>query len=107
MAASAVAKQPPKEVSKAENSAVIEEKEQSAKASASAGLNMNVFGAIAGAFSSKNTKKTEEDGSALEEEEKSASVRGAGAGSIDAQGAAHAEQSGRQMRAAIQEKNAA
>ena len=41
-----------------------------------AGLNLNVFGALAGAFSSKNSKKTEEDGSTLEEKEENASVSG-------------------------------
>lgn len=106
--ATAVGKQQPKDVSKADNSAVIEDEEQSAKASASAGLNLNVFGALAGAFSGKNSKKAEEDGSTLEEHEQDASVSaGAGAGNLNARGAANAEQSGRQMRAAIQEKSAA
>lgn len=41
-----------------------------------AGLNLNVFGALAGAFSGKNSKKTEEDGSTLEENEQNASVSG-------------------------------
>lgn len=41
-----------------------------------AGLNLNIFGAIAGAFSGKSNKKTEADGSSVEEREERAAVQG-------------------------------
>ena len=41
-----------------------------------AGLNLNIFGALAGALSSKSSKETAEDGSTLETEEKRAGVKG-------------------------------
>ncbi|CAK4032340.1 hypothetical protein DOTSEDRAFT_121804 [Lecanosticta acicola] len=102
----AVAKQQPKEISRPDAAGgVVEQKEASAKASANAGLNLNVFGALSGAFSSKSSKKTEQDGSSVEDREENASVSGAGVGNANANAAASAEQRGREMRAAIQEQN--
>lgn len=91
-----------------------------------AGLNLNVFGALSGAFSSKSKKETAEDGSSTEERQEQLSGSGmheqlpghlareygllmdgagAGAGNLNANAAASAEQKARQMRAAIEEKN--
>lgn len=84
--------------------------------SAKAGLNLNVFGALAGAFSSKSSKETAEDGSSLETEEKNARVKGkifrsrwwnapianpgvgAGAGNLNAAAAANAEKNNKSRR---------
>lgn len=41
-----------------------------------AGLNLNIFGALSGAFSSKSNKTTETDGSSVENREENASVSG-------------------------------
>ena len=53
-------------------------------------MNLNVFGALSGAFSGKSSKQTEEDGSSVESQEKSAHVKGAGAGNMRAAGTANA-----------------
>jgi cytochrome c oxidase assembly protein subunit 15 len=92
-------KQQPNEVARREDdSDVIEETETSSKASASvggirgslgalqealtrrlqAGLNLNVFGAIAGAFSSKSSKQTEDDGSTTETRQEKLAGKGIG-----------------------------
>jgi cytochrome c oxidase assembly protein subunit 15 len=98
MSSSAVTKQQPKEVARREDdSDVIEETETSSKASASvrdtlsskcarqsrtdvncpqAGLNLNIFGAIAGAFSSKSSKQIEDDGSSKEVREENLAAKG-------------------------------
>ncbi|EMC99438.1 hypothetical protein BAUCODRAFT_144865 [Baudoinia panamericana UAMH 10762] len=75
-----------------------EVQEHSAKADASAGLNLNIFGALSGAFGSKSEKETAADGSSVEQREERAKVKGAGAGDLDARGAASAEEKGREMR---------
>lgn len=41
-----------------------------------AGVNLNVFGALKGAFSSKSTKETAEDGSSVENKQQHAGVQG-------------------------------
>ncbi|KAK5166902.1 uncharacterized protein LTR77_007631 [Saxophila tyrrhenica] len=127
MTSSAVTKKPEQDVGSAGNQEVVESKEHQQSASASvrslhcsqpfqsfehsaysqqAGLNLNVFGALSGAFSSKSTKETEADGSSKEVRQEQVSGSGAGAGNLNANAAASAEDKGRQMRAAIQEKNA-
>ncbi|CZT17291.1 uncharacterized protein RCC_03125 [Ramularia collo-cygni] len=106
MSSTAVTKPQSKEVYQTpDGSGVIEEKEASSKASASAGLNLNVFGAVAGMLSSKSSKSTDEDGSIVETRENQAQAQGAAAGNLNARAAADAEQHGRQMRAAIEERN--
>ena len=45
-----------------------------------AGLNLNIFGAVAGAFSNKSSKKTEEDSSSVETKEDQAKIMGQGDG---------------------------
>ena len=42
-----------------------------------AGLNLNIFGAVAGAFSGKSKKETAADGSSVEQREEQAHVKGA------------------------------
>ena len=81
-------------------------------------MNLNVFGALAGAFSSNSSKETAEDGSSLETEEKHAGVKGrlsllvrfgerlllltafagAGAANVNAAAAANAEKSSKSRR---------
>lgn len=56
-----------------------------------AGLNLNVFGALSGAFSSKSSKTTEEDGSYTEEREQQSHAKGLGAGNMRANAAAKGE----------------
>ncbi|KAK1053668.1 hypothetical protein LTR74_016174 [Friedmanniomyces endolithicus] len=91
----------------------FEAKEHSASGSASAGINLNVFGALAGAFSGKSTKETAADGSSVEyrEDEGRVKVRslrcdaesslGAGKGNLEAVGAAQGEEKGREVRQAV------
>ncbi|GAB7363370.1 hypothetical protein MBLNU230_g3650t1 [Neophaeotheca triangularis] len=74
-----------------DGSEVVSHKEQSASAGGSAGINLNIFGAVAGAFSGKSSKETQEDGSEVKHSEKKAGVRGAGAGNMDAKAAAGAQ----------------
>ena len=69
-----------------------------------AGLNLNVFGALSGAFSSKSKKEMEPDGSSIETREETLAGSGAGAGNLNAAAAANAEQHAKQTRAAIQQK---
>ncbi|KAK8217508.1 hypothetical protein M8818_001266 [Zalaria obscura] len=84
--------------------AAYESKEASASANASAGLNLNIFGAISGAFSGKSKKQQQPDGSSVENREERSHVQGAGAGRLDAAGAANAEARSREERAKIMEK---
>lgn len=59
------------------------------------GLNLNIFGALSGAFSGKRktTKNTNADGSSIEvvDEEGQGHARGAGAANMNAYGAAQAQ----------------
>ncbi|KAK0875980.1 hypothetical protein LTR87_010230 [Friedmanniomyces endolithicus] len=90
----------------------LEAKEHSASGSASliahpyyqAGINLNVFGALAGAFSGKSTKETAADGSSVEYREDEGRVKGAGKGTLQAVGAAQGEEKGREVRQAVKEK---
>jgi hypothetical protein len=41
-----------------------------------AGLNLNIFGALSGAFSSKSRKDTQPDGSSVEHREEQAHLKG-------------------------------
>ena len=43
-------------------------------------MNLNIFGAVAGSFSNKSSKKTEDDGSSVERKEDQAKIMGKGAG---------------------------
>lgn len=70
-----------------------------------AGVNLNVVGALAGAFSGKSNKETKEDGSSDEHREGKTSVRGAGAANMGANGAASAQTEGREMRQTISAKD--
>ncbi|KAK0286926.1 hypothetical protein LTR35_004395 [Friedmanniomyces endolithicus] len=79
----------------------FEAKEHSASGSASAGINLNVFGALAGAFSGKSTKETAADGSSVEYREDEGRVKGAGKGNLEAVGAAQGEEKGREVRQAV------
>ena len=56
-----------------------------------AGLNLNVFGAVSGMFSSKSKKDTAADGSSVEHRDERAAVKGAGAGNMSAVGAAQGQ----------------
>lgn len=95
MSSSTVTKPPSKDVSRpVDDSVVVEEQESSSKASASvyfthtalsdavantlcqAGLNLNVFGAVAGMFSSKSSKSAGADGSTVETREDQSRVQG-------------------------------
>ncbi|KAK0362294.1 hypothetical protein LTR94_020033 [Friedmanniomyces endolithicus] len=69
-----------------------------------AGINLNVFGALAGAFSGKSTKETAADGSSVEYREDEGRVKGAGKGNLQAVGAAQGEEKGREVRQAVKEK---
>ncbi|KAK5124880.1 hypothetical protein LTR85_001070 [Meristemomyces frigidus] len=102
MSSAAVTKKPTDAMSQATQQGSLEAREQSAKANASAGLNLNLVGAVSGMFSSKSKKETEADGSSFEERSQQAGVKGAGAANVDARAAASAEQKGRQMR--VQDK---
>ncbi|KAK0337940.1 hypothetical protein LTR91_011780 [Friedmanniomyces endolithicus] len=82
----------------------LEAKEHSASGSASAGINLNVFGALAGAFSGKSTKETAADGSSVEYREDEGRVKGAGKGNLEAVGAAQGEEKGSEVRRAVKEK---
>ncbi|PSK54836.1 hypothetical protein B9Z65_3925 [Elsinoe australis] len=92
MSSSAVAKQQPqqkKQVQRHEpqdDGYEIESYEKETKASASAGLNLNIFGAISGVFSSKSRKDTAADGSSVEHREEQGRVKGAGHGNMQAAG---------------------
>jgi len=66
-----------------------------------AGLNLNVVGALSGAFSGKSDKKTEKDGSSVEHKEEQTHVKGAGAGNMNAHGAAATEAKNTEARQAI------
>ncbi|KAJ9631991.1 hypothetical protein H2203_000392 [Taxawa tesnikishii (nom. ined.)] len=102
MSSSAVTQKPQGQVAP-QRQAQMEEKEASASANASAGLNLNIFGALSGAFSGKSKKQTQPDGSSTEHRDETAHVRGVGMGGAQAQGAASAEEKGRQMRQQILE----
>ncbi|TKA42502.1 hypothetical protein B0A54_06952 [Friedmanniomyces endolithicus] len=89
----------------------LEAKEHSASGSASvrnsdtdgdapAGINLNVFGALAGAFSGKSTKETAADGGSVEYREDEGRVKG----NLEAVGAAQGEEKGREVRQAVKEK---
>lgn len=56
-----------------------------------AGLNLNVFGALSGAFSGKSKKQTNPDGTETEDREEHARVKGAGHGNASAVGAGAAQ----------------
>ncbi|KAK5136779.1 hypothetical protein LTR08_002075 [Meristemomyces frigidus] len=64
----------------------------------SAGLNLNLVGAVSGMFSSKSDKKTEADGSSTEHRSEQAHVKGVGAGNLNAQAAASGTQNDRHVR---------
>ncbi|PNS14942.1 hypothetical protein CAC42_2171 [Sphaceloma murrayae] len=64
----------------------IESYEKETKASASAGLNLNIFAAFSGMFSSKTRKDTAADGSSVEHREEHGRVKGAGHGNMQAAG---------------------
>ncbi|OQO03972.1 hypothetical protein B0A48_10614 [Cryoendolithus antarcticus] len=82
-----------------------EHHEQSSKASASAGLNLNVLGALGGVFSSKSSKDTDDaDGTVTERKEEHSAVKGVAAGNLGANAAANAEQKAKATRAQIQDK---
>lgn len=66
-----------------------------------AGLNLNIFGAISGAFSGKSKKQQQKDGTTTEDREEHAHIRGAGMGNASAAGAASAEAKAREEREAI------
>jgi hypothetical protein len=97
MSSSSVTKQSGKDISQPAKGGCLEAREQNASASANvclcsltsafsrksrkltmaqAGLNLNIFGALSGAFSSKSKKQTEADGSSLEYGEENAHVKG-------------------------------
>ncbi|KAF1349791.1 hypothetical protein BDV97DRAFT_398596 [Delphinella strobiligena] len=106
MSSSAVTQKPAKhqQVAKPSNDQALaarEEKEASVSGSASAGLNLNVFGALSGAFSGKSSKQQENDGSSVERKENSQHISGVGMGSLNAAGAANAEAKSRQEREKI------
>ncbi|KAL1584144.1 hypothetical protein WHR41_07247 [Cladosporium halotolerans] len=82
----------------------VETHEESAKASASAGLNLNIFGALSGVFSGKSTKETAADGSSVEHRDDKAAMKGAGKGNLSAAGAAAASDNKKSQRAQIEDK---
>ncbi|OQN98403.1 hypothetical protein B0A48_15671 [Cryoendolithus antarcticus] len=87
------------------DSVEYEHHEQSSKASASAGLNLNVLGALGGVFSSKSSKDTDDaDGTVTERKEEHSAVKGVAAGNLGANAAANAEQKAKSTRAQIQDK---
>ncbi|KAK3115314.1 hypothetical protein LTR53_005441, partial [Teratosphaeriaceae sp. CCFEE 6253] len=76
MSSSAVSKQSSQALAQpSQPGSVTEVKEHSASGSASAGLNLNVFGAVAGAFSGKSKKDTAADGSSVEHREEEGRVK--------------------------------
>ncbi|KAF4550058.1 Hypothetical protein D9617_19g103640 [Elsinoe fawcettii] len=93
MSSSAVVKQPQqeKQVHRREpqddDGYEVESYEKETKASASAGLNLNIFGAVSGIFSSKSRKDTAKDGSSVEHREENGRIKGAGHGNMQAAGA--------------------
>jgi len=123
MTSSEVAQKPAQsqQVSSKQPQYAREEKEQSASASASAGvclplhltpyvsptltassqLNLNLFGAISGAFSGKSKKEKQADGSEVEHRQDNSAIKGVAAGNGSAVGAADAEAHGREMRERI------
>ncbi|KAK6437238.1 hypothetical protein LTR95_006568 [Oleoguttula sp. CCFEE 5521] len=104
------------------DSVEYEHHEQSSKASASAGLNLNVLGALGGVFSSKSSKDTDDvDDSVTERKKEHSAVKGevdsdvivlhladalpgVAAGNLGASAAANAEQKAKATRAQIQDK---
>ena len=73
-----------------------------------AGLNLNIFAGLSGAFSGKKktSKNTQPDGSSTEtiEEQGAGHARGVGAGSMNANAAAQAQQGERHRKAAAVEQ---
>jgi len=80
----------------------VETREHHAKASASGGLNLNLFGALSGALSSTSKKTTHNnaDGSStsVEDRHDQAAAKGAAAANASAHAAASAEQGGKESR---------
>ncbi|KAG9197154.1 hypothetical protein G6514_002230 [Epicoccum nigrum] len=80
----------------------VETQEHHAKASASGGLNLNLFGALSGALSSKSKKTTHTsaDGSttSVEDRHDQAAANGVAGGNASAHAAASAEQGGKKTR---------
>jgi len=81
----------------------VETEEQHASASAQAGLNLNIIGALSGAFGSKSKKTTQNnsDGSSLSTEERAEIAQASGQAAADAVafGAAKADSGRRKMKA--------
>lgn len=71
------------------------------KADCSSQLNLNLFGAISGAFSGKSKKEKQADGSEVEHRQDNSAIKGVAAGNGSAAGAAAAENHGREMRERI------
>ncbi|RMY48462.1 hypothetical protein D0865_08070 [Hortaea werneckii] len=114
MSSSAVAKKPEEQVAQPAAGQSMQASEQSASASASAGLNLNLVGAVTGLFSSKSKKEEQPDGSSVEHKDEQAHIKGkpyigantqtgAGAGNMQALGAANAESKDRRMK--VQNEN--
>jgi hypothetical protein len=64
-------------------------------------LNLNLFGAISGAFSGKSKKEKQADGSEVEHRQDNSAIKGVAMGNGSAVGAADAESHGREMRERI------
>ncbi|KAM0707609.1 hypothetical protein Q7P35_004254 [Cladosporium inversicolor] len=103
MPSSAVSKKSSDEVAPSARSGTIDSREHTTKASASAGLNLNIFGAVAGVFSGKSKKETAADGSSVEHRDDKAAIKGAGAGNLNAVGAADFEETKKSDEAAWRE----
>jgi len=66
-----------------------------------AGLNLNIFGALSGAFSGKSSKEQAKDGSEVERREETSHIKGVGMGNARAAAAANAEAKSRDEREKI------
>ncbi|KAF2239670.1 hypothetical protein EV356DRAFT_499866 [Viridothelium virens] len=77
----------------------VEQSEQTASASAKAGVNLNLFAAVSGIFGSKTQKETKPDGSSTENTQSAGRVKGAGVGNMSAVGEANAQTTDRRLRA--------
>ncbi|KAM0699334.1 hypothetical protein Q7P36_001381 [Cladosporium allicinum] len=103
MSSSTVSKKPAQDAAPT-RSGMVDSREETTKASASAGLNLNLFAALSGVFSGSSKKETAADGSSVEHRNDNAGVKGAGAGNFSALGAADLEQSKKSHQGEIRDK---